>query len=198
MPRLNVERHAPRLPQRGRAAAFSLVELMVVVVLLGILTAAILPQFESSTADQLTSAAQIVAADLDYVRSLAVGNGSEYYVTFDLDGQRYILKHRGGDDMPPSPFRRPSDPPKEHIVDLADLPRLGPPVELAGALAAGKTVSDVEFNSLGATTRGDKTFVWLACGLGTQRRYLPVEIDPVTGLATVGELQSARPTGITR
>jgi type II secretory pathway pseudopilin PulG len=178
---------------------------MVVVVLLGILTAAVIPQFESNLADQLTTTAQIVAADLDYARSLAVSNGSKYRVSFDLDEQRYTLRHSGSnsslDTLPPSPFRRPGDPPEEHIVELADLPRLGATVELTGLRTTGfypQTVTDVEFDSLGSVTRSDPTAVWLACGQGAKRLYVAVEVDPVTGLATVGEIQTARPTGITR
>jgi hypothetical protein len=57
-------------------------------------------------------------------------------------------------------------------------------------------VTDVEFGPLGALTRSETTFVWFAVGEGSQRLYLAVEVDPVTGLATVGELQSAQPAGI--
>jgi hypothetical protein len=144
-----------------------------------------------------------VAADLDYARSLAVSNGSKYQVTFELVAQSYTLRHSGSDSslhiLPPSPFRRPGDSPQEHIVELAGLPRLSATVELAGLRTTGfypQTVTDVEFNSLGALTRSDPTSVWLACGQGATRLYVPVEVDPVTGLATVGEIQTTLPVAL--
>jgi prepilin-type N-terminal cleavage/methylation domain-containing protein len=188
-----------------RPRGMSLIEILIVVVLMSVLMAAIVPQFQPSAIRQLESVAQIVAADLDYARSLAVSNGSTYRVTFDVAGQQYVLEHSGANPLlnplPPSPFRRPGDPANQHIVELARLPRYGPTVELAGAqkiAGSGQSITDVEFDALGSTTRSETTLVWLACGQGDGRRWLPVEVDPVTGLASVGELEAERPSGLTR
>jgi prepilin-type N-terminal cleavage/methylation domain-containing protein len=188
---------------RRTPKGFSLIEILIVVLIMGVLTAALLPYFESSTPDQLESAAQIVAADLDYARSLAIAGGSKYRITFDTAQQQYILEHSGAntllDELPASPFRKPGDPPDQHIVDLAHLPHLGAAVEIAGLRTGGnapQTVTDVEFDAVGAVTRSETTLVWLAAGEGADRMYVAVEVDPVTGLATVGEFQTARPAGV--
>jgi prepilin-type N-terminal cleavage/methylation domain-containing protein len=182
---------------------FSLVELLIVLVVMGILTAALMPHFEPSQIEQLETTAQIVASDLDYARSLAVGNGSQYRVTFDATAGRYTLEHSGTnaalDTLPSSPFRRPGDPPDRHIVELDNLPHLGSDVEIAGLVAeSGAAVSEVEFSEMGALTQSDAVYVWLACGQGASRRYISVEIDAVTGLASMGEVIATRPTGISR
>ncbi|MBW3598848.1 MAG: prepilin-type N-terminal cleavage/methylation domain-containing protein [Planctomycetes bacterium] len=195
-----------RTSRKGQSPrGMSLIEILMVVVLMSVMAAALVPQFQPNVASQLESVAQIVAADLDYARSLAVANGSTYRVALDVAGQRYVLTHSGTNPMldvlPPAPFRKPGDPPDQHIVELADLPRFGPLVELAGAQkVAGSTqvVTDVEFAPLGGTTRSETTLVWLACGQGGDRRYLPIAVDPVTGVTSIGELQLNRPAGLTR
>jgi prepilin-type N-terminal cleavage/methylation domain-containing protein len=191
-------------PRNPKPRGFSLIEIVIVVLMMGIITALMLSYFETTAPEQLEAAGQIVAADLDYARSLAITRGSKYRVSFDINLQRYVLEHSGSnpllDALPESPFRRPGDPPDRQIVELANLPHLGVDVAIAGARTGGnlaQTVSDVEFDSLGSLTRSEATFVWLAAGEGSRRLYLAIEIDPVTGLATVGELQNARPAGIT-
>jgi Tfp pilus assembly protein FimT len=182
-----------------------LVELLIVITLMVVLTAAVMPRFESSVAEQLETTAQIVAADLDYARSLAVSNGSKYRVTFDESRQRYVLEHSGSNSalntLPSSAFGRPGGSTTQHVVEMASLPHLGPVAELAGVRKttnASQVITDVEFGPIGALTRSESTLVWLACGKGSQRMYLPVVIDSATGLTSIGDAVASRPTGLTR
>ena len=54
-------------------------------------------------------------------------------------------------------------------------------------------VDDLEFGPLGETTRSSPTTIWLAAGSGPHTRYLPVTVDPVTGLAEVGDFTAKGP-----
>jgi hypothetical protein len=57
----------------------------------------------------------------------------------------------------------------------------------------------VEFGPLGETVRADATVVWLVAGSGSDRKYITVEVNPVTGLALVGPYSIAGPpTGVTQ
>jgi hypothetical protein len=121
-------------------------------------------------------------------------------MSFDIAENRYILEHSGAsaalDTLPDSPFRAPDDPPEQHIVDLDELPRMGPPVTLVVAAtseAAPRRVVDVEFGPLGETTRSQPTIIWLGCGQDSDRRYLALEINPVTGLTDVGDYTAEGP-----
>src|SRR5262245_20482037 len=109
-------------------SAFSLIELLIVIAMMGILAAVALPSLSSGTYEELESTAQIVASDLAYGRSLAVANNSRYRYSFDVSLNRYILKHSGTNPvlnaLPPAPSRAPSDPPDQQITDLGKLPRL--------------------------------------------------------------------------
>ena len=165
---------------------------------MAILAATILPDARSGAQNQLECAARVLASDLAYARSLAVTHDSQYRVTFDLANNRYILEHSGTDStldaLPNSIFRNPNDPPHQHIVNLADLPRIAAPVELARAVRLGSSLeeaADVEFGPLGETTESKATVILLTAGEGAERRRTFLSINPVTGLTTIG-LDAAR------
>ena len=180
-------------PRRRQSDGLSLIELLMVIAIMGILAGMVIPRSTPGIHDQLRSAAQILQTDLAYGRSLAVTNNSTYRLTFQTAENRYVLEHSGSnpalDTLPNSPFGNPDDPPQQHIVDLDALPSMGPPVEFVTAGVLGNSpqrVDDVEFGPLGETTRSEETVIWLAAGAGRQRRYLLLNINPVTGLAEVG------------
>lgn len=178
---------------RRRCAAFTLIELLIVVAVMGILAGLVLPRSDPSLHEQLRSAAQIMAADLAYGRSLAVTHNSEYRFTFDTDNNRYVLEHSGDDPaldaLPDAPFRSADDPPNQQIVVLDDLPNVGASVRIARVAREAnlsQAVNDVEFGPLGGTTRSDQTVIWLAAGAGPSTRYISLRVNPATGLTTVG------------
>ncbi|MEM1211902.1 MAG: prepilin-type N-terminal cleavage/methylation domain-containing protein [Planctomycetota bacterium] len=74
------------------APGFSLVEILLVVTILGIVTALALPVFSSTNADRLRSAASVLAADLDYVRGESIAHPSDTRViVFDTATERYHI-----------------------------------------------------------------------------------------------------------
>jgi hypothetical protein len=98
-------------------------------------------------------------------------------------------------NLPEDQIRNTTEPPHQHIFDLADLPHLsGQNVRLiALATPSGTRLTQVEFKSLGETAQAQETILWLAAGSGADTRYLPIHINPVTGLATLGEYSASGP-----
>jgi len=179
---------------------FTLIELLMVIAVMGILAGLVLLSTQSSAHDQLVSAIHVMASEVAYGRSLAVAYNSRYRIRFDFAGNHCILEHSGTnpglDKLPDTPFRSPSDPAGQHIVDLGALPQLGAPVQLLAAVTDGNSpqrVNNVEFGPLGETTRGDATVVWLRAGQGKAARYVWLRISPVTGLAEVGDVTATGP-----
>jgi Tfp pilus assembly protein FimT len=176
---------------------------MIVITLIGILTALVIPSANSGIHDQLHSAADVIAADIAYARSLAVTNSSKYRLTFAPDENRYVLEHTGTNsafaNLPPSPFRSSQDSATTQTVKLADLPHLGAPVQLVGVYSSGTSpaiVTDLEFGPLGESTRSQETVIWLLAGKGSARRFLSIRVNPVTGLSWIEGFQATIPAAV--
>jgi Tfp pilus assembly protein FimT len=182
-----------------RSAAFSLVELMIVVATLGIVAAVVVSSSSPDAASHLQSAGAILTSDLAYTRSLAVANGSKYRLAFDAAANKYTLTHSGTNAalnaLPPGPIGVPSDGPAQKTADLAQLPTLGTRVWLLAVQRGSQsyTQNSVEFTSLGATTTAAPSVIWLTAGAGAAQRYVAVQVNPVTGLATCGTPTAAAP-----
>lgn len=186
------------MSRRPRLAGFSLIEMLLVLAFIAILAAIAMPSMEPAVVDQLRATARIVAADLAYARSLAVGNNSTYRITFDLSKNRYVLQHSGTngalDALPKSPFSSPGDPADRHIVALDDLPHVGSPVQLAGVLSGAAALGNVEFGPLGQTINVQPTTIWLRAGRGDQARYISLEVNPVTGMVSIADCSKNAPS----
>ena len=186
----------------GKCRGVTLVEILLVVAVLALMAVGVTTLFQPGLTDELENAGQIVLADVERARNLAVANNSKYKLTFHSDGSGYSLQHSGSNSslntLPPWPYKQRTDPADRQTTLLKILPGLGD-VEVLGAVqvASGvrSQVTDLEFTSLGGTTRGQTTEIWLAAGRDASRRYLTVEINPTTGLATIGDLTGAAPQG---
>ena len=82
---------------RGRRA-FTLVEILCVIVILGIASALIIPQIGTRDDLKAAAAARLVISDLMYAQNLAISKQRKHYVQFT--GQQYTLLSRNADADP--------------------------------------------------------------------------------------------------
>ena len=183
---------------RRPARAFSLLEVLIVVVLLGILVALAVPYAQSTVEEQLEAGAQLLASHLAYARSLAVTYGDSYRVRFLLEENRYVLEYAGDDPqkqtLPSGPLDGPNQPAHQRIVEPAQWPTLGQPIRLFAVQDdTGSDLTEITFGPLGSTQSDRVTLIWLTAGQDAARRYVAVTVQPVTGAVSVAEAQSEAP-----
>ncbi len=91
---------SPRFAEARRG--FTLIEILMVVVILGILSAVILPQLGSRDDQKAISGARVLVADIMYAQNRAIATQKVHYVVFDTAANKYqvldawpstIIKH---------------------------------------------------------------------------------------------------------
>jgi prepilin-type N-terminal cleavage/methylation domain-containing protein len=181
-------------------AGFTLVEVLMVVLVVSVLAALALPTMNPSIHDRLQTAAQVVAADMAYGRSLAVTNNDSYTFTFSVASNQYTLTYAGANPalvtLPSSPFYSAADTAKSQVTNLANLPTVGGPVQLCAvgtAASPATSTTQITFGQYGQTSQAAETDIWLTDGTGSLQRYIMVAVNPVTGLASIENFQASPP-----
>ncbi len=176
-----------------------------VVLIMAVLTSLLIPNFQPNIPLRLQATAEVVAADIALVRSLAAANASTYEITFDPAGNQYYFENSSGnsalDALPSAPFNNYTDANTRRTTRLGDLPSLGQPARLANVYAVPASgsptaVTTLEFGPLGQTTRSEPTVLWLESGEGAAQCFQSITVDPVTGLTTIGEVVKVLPSGM--
>jgi len=165
--RLNMNRWVGR---RGHSASgFTLIELLIVIVILAISAAIVVPMASSAASMQLRSAANIVAADLEYAKSLAIGTGQSHSVAFDADTESYeIYRTSDGNDV-----RNPVSKKKPYVMDFTEDGRL----DRVGVVSS----ATVTFDYLGSSASA--AAITLQAGEGQKT----VAVEAVTGFISISE-----------
>jgi prepilin-type N-terminal cleavage/methylation domain-containing protein len=73
----------------NRYRGFTLIEVLVVLVILGIAAAIAVPLFGASGSTQAQSAAEMITGDLEYARSMSIAHQGSYGVSFNTVGGTY-------------------------------------------------------------------------------------------------------------
>jgi len=126
---------------RGRRGAFTLVEILTVVVILGICAAIIIPSVSNRDDLRVAAAARLVMADLIFAQNKAIADQKPYYVRVDLDNKRYSIHAT-------APTTTTT------ITDAIDHPLLPPTFNGKYVTAFGVARSQTETISLGTANFG--------------------------------------------
>jgi prepilin-type N-terminal cleavage/methylation domain-containing protein len=160
----------------GSRAGFTLIELLIVIVILAISAAIAVPMMSSAASSQMRAAGGIVAADLEYARSMAISRGQKHKVVFDPANERYEIQDQSG-----AVIKHPvTQKENGYIVNFTTDGRLDQ-VKVDSATFGASNNNFVEFDSLGSPDNGGT--VVLKAGDFTRT----VTVEPVTGFISVSE-----------
>ena len=156
---------------RGSCTGFTVVELLIVVVILSIVALTAVPMMSSAASMQIRSATNMIAADVEYARSMAISRGQNYRVVFDKNADNYRIVDQSG-----TVIQHPVKKGFTYIVDFRNESRLSR-VDITNANFNG--TQTVEFDPLGSPLYGGS--VNLQAGAVTAT----VSVEPVTGFISI-------------
>jgi prepilin-type N-terminal cleavage/methylation domain-containing protein len=154
-------------PRRG----FTVIEILIVMVIITIAALTAVPMMSSASSVQIRSAASMIAADLEYAKSMAISRGQNYSVVFDQNTDSYRIE-----DQDSNVIQHPVKKGFDYLVDFRSDTRLNR-VDITGANFSA--TSDVEFDSMGSPDSGGT--VSLQAGDTT----VTVTVEPITGYISV-------------
>jgi Tfp pilus assembly protein FimT len=124
------------------SSAFTVVELIIVMVVVIIAAMIVVPLASSAASVQIRSAANMIAADLEYAKTMAISRGQNFAVVFDKTTESYRIEDQNGVVIP-HPVKKGFD----YIIDFRTDGRLSK-VDIVDVNF--DTTSEVEFDYLGS------------------------------------------------
>ena len=159
------------LVSAGASHGFTLIEIMVVVVILAITAMLAVPMLSSASSVQLRSAANMIAADLEYAKSMAISRQKNYTVVFDKLSESYQIED-ANNVVIDHPVRKGFT----YVVNFSTDSRIDK-VQIADADFS--SASQVEFDWLGSPDVGGS--VTLQVGGSS----MTINVTPVTGYISI-------------
>lgn len=164
--------------RRGKCRAFTLIEIMIVVVIIAIAAMTAIPIMTSATSFQLRSAANMIAADLEYAKTIAISRGQIFSVVFDQATESYRIEDQDG-----AVIAHPVKKGFDYVVDFKNDSRLSK-VDIEDVDC--DTTSVVKFDYLGSPKNGNNDplnsgVISLRAGQMTTT----INIEPVTGFISI-------------
>jgi prepilin-type N-terminal cleavage/methylation domain-containing protein len=168
----------------GSISGFTLVEILVVVIILGIASAIIIPQIGSRDDLIVSAAARVAMADLIYAQNRAIATQKPHFIKFD--GQTYTIY-----DVPPvgavTPIEHPINK-KSYVTTFGAANSGLERVTIDSKDFDGQSI--IGFDELGSPFAFDGTSTPPLVNEGTivvkcGQTQLTIAIEPYTGEATV-------------
>jgi prepilin-type N-terminal cleavage/methylation domain-containing protein len=170
MHKLRINRYAGH-SSFGYNDGFTLIEIIIVVVILAIAAMTVIPMMSSGGSVQIRSAANMIAADMEYARSMAISRGQNYSVVFDESSDSYSIKDQS-DTVIPHPVKKGFD----YTVDFQNDGRLN---KVNITSVDFNSADSVTFNCLGSPVDGG------TINLNADGITATITVEPVTGYISI-------------
>jgi prepilin-type N-terminal cleavage/methylation domain-containing protein len=161
-------------------AAFTFIEILIVVVILAIAAMMAVPMIGSAETMQIRSAANIIAADLEYAKSMAISRQKKYSVVFDTVHESYRIEDDVG-----TIINHPVKKGFPYIVNFSSDSRLSR-VDISQADFDGTNV--IKFDYLGSPYNGHGNPLNAASiVLHAGGSISTITVEPVTGFILISD-----------
>ncbi|HUW20814.1 MAG TPA: GspH/FimT family protein [Sedimentisphaerales bacterium] len=161
-----------------RPSGFTLIEIVIVVVIIAIAAMVAIPLVGSAASMQIRSAANLIAADLEYAKSMAISRGQNYSVVFDKTTESYRIEDQDGSVIA-HPVKRGFD----YVIDFRNDGRLDK-VDITDVDFGG--TSEVKFDYLGSPYDGGNNPLNTGLvSLQAAGATATVNVEPVTGFISI-------------
>lgn len=154
-----------------KKCGFTLIEIIIVVVILSIAAMAAIPMMSSASSVQIRSAANLIAADIEYAKSMAISRGQKYSVVFNKSANSYQIEDQDGNVI-----QHPVKKGFSYVMNFSNDKRLGK-VDISNVDFNGD--STVEFDCLGSPNNGGTITIESEGTIAT------IKVEPVTGYVSI-------------
>ena len=153
---------------------FTLVEIIIVVVILSIAAMTAIPMMSSASSVQIRSAANLIAADLEYAKSMAISRGQNYSVVFNTSANSYRIE-----DQNNNVIQHPVKKGFDYVMNFSNDRRVGK-VDITNVNFDGNP--SVEFDCLGSPVGLNNTGV---ITIDADGNTATITVEPVTGYISI-------------
>ena len=171
---------------KGFLTGFTFAELLIVIAILAIAAMITVPMLSSGGSVQVRSAANMIAADLEYAKSMAIGTQQNYAVVFDAAGESYEIKNYNSTTSSWEVIDHPVRKGFDYVVNFSADGRLA---EVDITNVDFDSSDTITFDSLGCPYSGTGTSPLTAGQVVLQGGglTLTVTVEPVTGFISISE-----------
>ena len=169
------------LPTKSCIRGFTMIEIIIVAVIITIAAMVAIPLMTSAASMQIRSAANMIAADLEYAKSMAISRQKMYAVVFDKSTESYQIEDPNG------VIEHPVKKGFKYIVNFSGDSRLSK-VDIVDVVFDPDSSNAITFDYLGSPYSGAGTTNPLNKGeisLQAGGTATTITVEPVTGFISI-------------
>jgi prepilin-type N-terminal cleavage/methylation domain-containing protein len=169
---------------QARRGGFTVIEILLVVVIIAIAAMVAVPMIGSTSGMQIQSAANIIAADLEYAKSMAISRQKNYSVVFNPAGDYYEVHDSNGTTIK-NPVTK-----LDYKVNFRSDSRLNKVVIESATFDPSSDPPTITFDYLSSPYSGSGTSNPLNSGTISIKAgdfTMTISVEPVTGFISITE-----------
>ena len=163
---------------RAASGGFTVIEILIVVVIIAIAAMMAIPMMTSADSFQIRSAANMIAADMEYAKTISISRGQSFSVVFDKTTEIYQIEDQSG-----AIIEHPVKKGFDYVVSFLSDSRLNK-VDIEDV--DFDATREIKFDYLGSPYNGNSTpmnsgVISLRAGQMTAT----INIEPITGFISI-------------